>query len=81
MKKRPPHGPAWGLALPIALSLLYGASPVDLVPDLLPLLGWADDGAVALLLVGLAFLSLARRRKAQALAARPAPAVGYDRAA
>ncbi len=31
------------------LILLYGISPVDLIPDVVPLLGWFDD--VTLLLV------------------------------
>ena len=33
---------------------LYVISPVDLITDFLPLLGWVDDGIVALLLFKLA---------------------------
>jgi len=33
---------------------LYVLSPVDLVSDLVPLLGWIDDGVVAALLLALA---------------------------
>ena len=33
---------------------LYVLSPVDLVSDFLPVLGWIDDGVVAALLLGLA---------------------------
>ena len=33
---------------------LYVVSPVDFVSDLVPLLGWIDDGVVAALLLGLA---------------------------
>jgi len=36
-------------AAPILIGLLYGASPVDLIPDLLPLVGILDDGVVLLL--------------------------------
>ncbi|NDJ16341.1 YkvA family protein [Myxacorys almedinensis] len=32
-------------------SLLYLVSPVDAITDLLPVLGWIDDGIVATLLV------------------------------
>jgi len=28
-----------------AVNMLYTASPIDLLPDFIPLLGWADDGA------------------------------------
>ena len=34
--------------------MLYVLSPVDLVPDVVPLLGWLDDGVVAVLLLRLA---------------------------
>ncbi len=33
------------------LVLLYGISPVDLVPDLVPLVGWLDDATLLLLLL------------------------------
>jgi uncharacterized membrane protein YkvA (DUF1232 family) len=36
------------------LAALYVISPVDLVPDVIPLLGWLDDGIVAMLLFKLA---------------------------
>jgi uncharacterized membrane protein YkvA (DUF1232 family) len=36
------------------LAVLYVISPVDLVPDVLPILGWLDDGVMALLLFKLA---------------------------
>ena len=32
-------------------TLLYLASPIDLSPDVLPILGWNDDGLIASLLV------------------------------
>ena len=34
--------------LTVLLALLYGASPIDFIPDLIPLLGLADDAGVAL---------------------------------
>lgn len=37
-----------------ALALLYVLSPIDLVTDFAPVLGWVDDGVVAFLLLHLA---------------------------
>ncbi|CAM3985005.1 DUF1232 domain-containing protein [Aeromonas bestiarum] len=33
------------------LILLYGISPVDLIPDLVPLFGWLDDMTLLLVLL------------------------------
>jgi uncharacterized membrane protein YkvA (DUF1232 family) len=35
-------------------AILYVLSPIDLVTDLIPVLGWLDDGIVAMLLLNLA---------------------------
>lgn len=35
----------------IAGSLLYLISPLDISPDLIPIIGWIDDGIIATLLV------------------------------
>ena len=37
------------------LAAVYIISPVDLVPDVIPILGWLDDGVVSILLFKLAF--------------------------
>ena len=37
------------------LAVLYVVSPVDLVSDFIPVLGWLDDGVIAYLLLKLAF--------------------------
>ena len=37
------------------LAVVYIISPVDLVPDVIPILGWIDDGVVSILLFKLAF--------------------------
>ena len=39
----------------IVLAGLYVISPVDFVPDFIPILGWLDDGLIAYLLLQLAF--------------------------
>ncbi len=48
-----PRDPAPAL-FSLLVAVLYGASPIDLLPDLIPLLGWMDDGVVLGLLVALA---------------------------
>lgn len=35
----------------IVISLTYIISPIDLVPDFMPVLGWLDDGLVLYLLI------------------------------
>ncbi|WP_421200402.1 YkvA family protein [Aeromonas enteropelogenes] len=47
---RHPATPLWARGL-VILILLYGLSPVDLVPDLVPLIGWLDDATLLLLLL------------------------------
>ncbi|MFQ2269751.1 YkvA family protein [Aeromonas enteropelogenes] len=47
---RHPATPWWARGLVIFV-LLYGLSPVDLVPDLVPLVGWLDDATLLLLLL------------------------------
>lgn len=44
-KKRVPPSGLW----PLILALLYGASPIDLIADIIPILGLTDDAAVILL--------------------------------
>ena len=51
---RNPTAPA--IAKLVALmAAVYIVSPVDLVPDVIPILGWIDDGVIAILLFKLAF--------------------------
>ena len=37
------------------LAVVYIIMPVDLVPDIIPILGWLDDGIIAYVLIKLAF--------------------------
>ena len=39
---RHPHAPSW-LKWAVAGLALYLVSPIDLLPDALPILGWVDD--------------------------------------
>lgn len=50
---RDPRSP-WSARLAVLAAALYLISPVDFVSDLLPLLGWIDDGVVVVLLLKLA---------------------------
>lgn len=50
---RDPRTPA-ATKIVVLLAALYVASPIDLVSDFIPVLGWLDDGLVAWLLLRLA---------------------------
>lgn len=64
----------WMAVVSILGSLAYGVSPVDLVPDLIPLLGFADDAVIAPLLLLIGGVILFRRYKPHGAKASPAPA-------
>ena len=56
----------WGSIVSLIAALLYGVSPIDLIPDILPLIGWVDDvsiGGVLVLLALSLFLRHARSKK------------------
>ena len=48
-------------------SLVYLISPVDISPDVVPIIGWVDDGVIATLMAtGIVELVLERRRDVKA---------------
>jgi uncharacterized membrane protein YkvA (DUF1232 family) len=51
---RNPAAPALS-KLVVLLAAVYIISPVDLIPDVIPVLGWIDDGVISMLLFKLAF--------------------------
>ena len=51
--------------LVIACSLLYLVSPIDFVTDVIPVVGWLDDGMVATVLVTEVSQLLLEQRKAR----------------
>ncbi|YCH29352.1 YkvA family protein [Erwinia sp. D4-22] len=42
---RDPHAPLW-LKLGTGLLAVYAVSPIDLIPDVIPLIGWLDDAVI-----------------------------------
>ena len=55
----------WGTFFWAIICLVYLISPIDLLPDVLPLLGITDDGAFALLILAMLHKDLAAYRQAQ----------------
>ena len=53
----------------MAIALFYGASPLDLIPDVIPLLGLVDDAIIVPGLIVLALLQV-RKNRQMALARR-----------
>lgn len=51
---RDPRAPR-AAKLATVLAALYLISPLDFVPDTIPVLGWLDDGLIGFLLLQLAF--------------------------
>jgi uncharacterized membrane protein YkvA (DUF1232 family) len=62
---------AWGAIIPLVTALVYGASPIDLIPDVIPLIGWLDDAIVVPLLLTLAFLQWRMYNKHRRAALQP----------
>jgi uncharacterized membrane protein YkvA (DUF1232 family) len=54
--------------LPILMALVYGVSPIDLIPDLIPLIGIVDDALIIPMLLMLAFVNSRKTAKARAKA-------------
>ncbi|TVQ12302.1 MAG: DUF1232 domain-containing protein [Leptolyngbya sp. DLM2.Bin27] len=59
--------------LVMGASLLYLVSPIDVSPDVIPILGWIDDGLVATLLATSITQVLLDRRQAVKDQKTPAP--------
>ena len=58
----------WQSVLAIATALGYGISPLDFIPDLIPIFGVLDDGVVIVIMVVIAVLQY---KKAKAKASEP----------
>lgn len=55
----------WGTLFLALLCLVYVVSPIDLLPDVMPLLGITDDGAFILLVLSLLHKDLAAFRQSR----------------
>ena len=56
-------GTPWTAILSLLSALAYGVSPIDLIPDLIPLLGWVDDGILIPALVAFGIWSMVKSRR------------------
>lgn len=54
--------------LALVSAVLYGASPLDLIPDILPLIGIVDDAVIVTLLLAVGIMQLRRKEKVPAKA-------------
>ncbi len=55
----------WGAVISLLGSIAYGVSPIDLIPDLIPLIGLLDDALLVPLLLIFAFIGFMRHKKAR----------------
>lgn len=56
--------PAWAPIVSIIFALLYGVSPIDLIPEIVPLFGLLDDALVVPTFLLLGIVWWAKRRRA-----------------
>lgn len=55
----------WGTLMWAVICLIYLLSPIDMLPDLLPIIGIADDGAFIVLVLTMIHKDLCAYRQAQ----------------
>ncbi|MBC8064140.1 MAG: DUF1232 domain-containing protein, partial [Chlorobia bacterium] len=53
----------WGAIFSFFSALLYGVSPIDLIPDIIPVLGWLDDAAIVPIMLILALFQYMKVKK------------------
>lgn len=57
-----PSRTPWGAIISLVSALAYGVSPLDLIPDILILVGWWDDAILVPLLLVIAGVSFFRHK-------------------
>lgn len=63
----------WTALVPLFTAALYGASPIDLIPDILLLVGWVDDGMMAFVMAAMSVWMFVRNRSRNRIEAPPLP--------
>ena len=63
-----PRNRSWTALIPLLTAVLYGASPVDLIPDILLLVGWVDDGVIGTVMSLMSLWLFIRNRRATRVA-------------
>lgn len=63
---RPRLATPWGAIFSLFTALFYGASPIDIIPDLIPLLGFVDDAVIVPIMLILAFFQYRKIQKRNA---------------
>jgi len=53
----------WAGILNLLAAVVYGASPIDLIPDFLLLIGWVDDAIAIPLFLAFSILGFVRNKK------------------
>ena len=60
----------WNAIFSLFTALLYGASPIDLIPDLIPILGLVDDAVIVPAFLLLAIFQFRKAKKRNQAAQR-----------
>ena len=68
-----PRNRSWTALIPLLTAVLYGASPVDLIPDILLLVGWVDDGVMGTVMSLMSLWLFIRNRRATRVAGAVPP--------
>lgn len=68
---KPPSATPWGAIFSLFVGLFYGLSPIDIIPDLIPLLGFVDDAAIVPLMLILAFFQYRKFQRRNVIIAPP----------
>lgn len=71
----PTKSTPWQAWLSIIMAVVYGVSPIDLIPDLIPILGLVDDLGVGAILGSVAIAFFLRHRRNQKAVRSNAPTV------
>jgi len=64
---------SWAPLVPLVTAAIYGASPIDLIPDILLLVGWVDDALMGVVMAFMALWLFVRSRKRQNVAGTVPP--------